>query len=221
MQRRDGLDPLPFTQDWPSLRSATGRVDIHSLAAFFAMETRNGGDYFEFGVGKGRSAVSAVRAEAMYQRSGSLFHLYDSFTGLPELHGRDADFGQFKAGDFAFSEIAVRAFLEEHRAYPEDRFRFTSGAFDETLRAPAPQRAAAIVHVDCDLYSSTRLVLPYIQPCLRPGTLMLFDDWNLYAASPAHGERAAVAEWLVANTQIRLEPFAAYSWCGQAFVVQM
>ncbi|HUK61730.1 MAG TPA: hypothetical protein VLV15_00310, partial [Dongiaceae bacterium] len=60
--RRDPLDPLPYDAAWPSLRSATGRVDIHALAAFWVRESGLVGHYLEFGVGSGRSAVAAIRA---------------------------------------------------------------------------------------------------------------------------------------------------------------
>ncbi|HEY3518189.1 MAG TPA: hypothetical protein VGL98_14165, partial [Gammaproteobacteria bacterium] len=91
MSRVDELDPLPYADSWPSLRSATGRVDIHSLAAFWVRESGLVGDYYEFGVASGRSAIAAIRASRLYGwPSPRRFHLFDSFRGLPELTGPDA-----------------------------------------------------------------------------------------------------------------------------------
>ena len=72
-----------------------------------------------------------------------------------------------------------------------------AGWFNETvwpamqaLAADDPNLALAFVHIDCDLYSSTRDVLRSIRPWLRAGTLLLFDEYFGYAEWREHEHKA-------------------------------
>jgi len=223
-QRQDPLDPLPMDCEWPSLRSFSGRVDIHSLAAFFVRESKIGGAYFEFGVASGRSAISAIRA---HRRENAFsvypFLLFDSYEGLPELQGTDRGSAQFRKGDFAYGVEKVLANLRQHGVYDEQRVHLVPGWFEHTLPAfPAAELGvtrAAVVHVDVDLHTSCATVLDFIEPFLQVGTVMLFDDWNVFRASRHHGERLATAEWLARHPRWQLNEFASYGWHGRAFTV--
>jgi len=224
-RRRDDLDPLPHQAEWPSLRSAFGRVDIHSLAAFWVRETRVSGAYLEFGVGAGRSAVAALRANLRDNPATvGPFVLFDSFQGLPPLQAKDVGSAQFKAGDFAYSQEQVQAFLSRHGIPESAPVRFVPGWFEESLRAfrAADHQIsrAAIVHIDVDLHASCRVVLEFVTPLLQEGTVILMDDWNAFAASDQRGERAATREWLLQHPEIRLHDYARYGWHGQAFTVE-
>jgi hypothetical protein len=222
--RLDALDPLPMDAEWPSLRCHTGRVDVHSLAAFFVAESRLRGAYFEFGVASGRSAISAIRANRRYNpETVAPFLLFDSFHGLPELTGCDRDSAQFKPGDFAFGVEQVLQNLRRHQVYDELSVHLIPGWFEQSLPqfpAKAPDVSqAAIVHLDMDLHSSCVTALNFIEPFLQAGTVMLFDDWNAFSASNHKGERAATAEWLQRNPQWRLNEYASYGWHGRVFIV--
>jgi O-methyltransferase len=223
--RTDALDPLPYDQAWPSLRSAWGRIDVHTLAAFWVCESKLSGHYLEFGVGAGRSAVAALRAHRRYnpERVPSFF-LFDSFEGLPALSGRDAGSTQFHAGQFAFGLDEVRGTLTAHGVWDASRVHLVPGFFEHSLatfdRARLGGLGAAVVHVDVDLHASARVVLDWVTPLLQQGTLLMFDDWNTFAASWDHGERAAAREWLEANPGFNLESYAKYGWHGEAFLVQ-
>ena len=223
-QRIDAFDPLPMDCEWPSLRSFSGRVDIHSLAAFFVRESKLKGAYFEFGVASGRSAIAAIRANRRDNlQTVSPFLLFDSFEGLPELCGPDVDSAQFKPGDYAFSVEQTIAKLQQHGVYDEASVHLVPGWFERSLPVfPAAQlgvEKAAIVHMDMDLFSSCVTVLDFIEPFLQVGTVILFDDWNAFNASNHKGERAATAAWLQRNPQWQLNDYAAYGWHGRAFTV--
>jgi hypothetical protein len=73
------------------------------------------------------------------------------------------------------------------------------GFYDEvltpSLRQTLDLQAAAIVHVDCDLYKSTKTVLDFITPVLQDGTIIIFDDWFHYRGHPHRGEQKAFGEW--------------------------
>ncbi len=225
-RRADDLDPLPYLAEWPSLRSATGRVDIHSLAAFWVRESRVSGAYLEFGVGMGRSGVAAIRAHRRDNPDTvKPFIFFDSFCGLPELTSVDAGSNQFKRGDFSYSVEQVRQFMARYGVGNDVPASFIPGWFEHSLPtfdAPAHGvEKAAVVHVDVDLYTSCVTVLEFAQKFLQPGTIMLFDDWNAFGASDRKGERAATAEWLLRNPRLRLNEYASYGWHGKAFIVDI
>jgi O-methyltransferase len=225
--RRDELDPLPYFAEWPSLRSAWGRVDIHSLAAFWIHESQVRGDYYEFGVASGRSAVCAVRASRLYgEPAAAHFHLFDSFEGLPELTGVDAGSDQFSKGDFEFRQEQARQTMERHGAWNPARTTFYAGWFEHTLtrelQAHLSSRPAAIIHIDCDLYASARTVLTFVTPLLQRGTILLVDDYNCFQGSGTRGLRLALNEWTrQSGVPLVLHPYASYGWHGSAFIVDM
>lgn len=219
--RNDELDPLPYTEGYPSLLSVSGRVDVHSLAAKFLADSKLSGVYLEFGVGKGRSAVSALRAYTREQVCDR-YILCDSFEGLPELSGVDSDSRQFQKGDYAFSQESVEAFFQAYRVSALAPVEFLKGWFGADTRDRIHKVLGgdqlAVVHVDVDLYESCRWVLEAISDHLRPGVVMLFDDWNCFNASNRFGERRATHEWLVANPGFELNELTSYGWHGRAFV---
>jgi hypothetical protein len=53
------------------------------------------------------------------------------------------------------------------------------GLFEDTLPAFVEKEAEplALVHIDCDLYSSTKTVLESIRPYLVKDTIIAFDEW--------------------------------------------
>jgi hypothetical protein len=115
----------------------------------------------EFGVFSGASVNFLARhtAETVYG--------FDSFTGLPErwLDG-------FPPGHFALPSPP----------WVRQNVRLVMGWFSETLPVflaehPEP---VSFLHIDCDLYSSTRTVLSLLQPRIRAGTVIVFDDYFNY-----------------------------------------
>ena len=46
------------------------------------------------------------------------------------------------------------------------------------------------MHIDCDLYSSTRTVLSLLEPRIVPGTIIVFDEYLNYPGWQAHEKRA-------------------------------
>jgi O-methyltransferase len=222
--RRDALDPLPYTAEWPSLRSAFGRVDIHSLASAWARFNDLHGAYLEFGVGAGRSAVSALRAN-LRDNPGRIdpFVLFDSFEGLPAIDGPDTGTTRFAEGDYAFSEQQVAEFLTRHDV-DASRVEMVPGYYERSLPAfdlaRLGGRRAAIVHVDVDLYGSCRQVLDFVTPLLQPLSVLLFDDWNVFGLDDRRGERGAVRDWLATSPGFVLEEYAAYGWHGRMFIAK-
>lgn len=223
--RQDLLDPLPYTAQIPSLMSATGRVDAHTIVAHYLMDNKLNGAYLEFGVGQGRSAVAAIRA---YSRANVVnqFYLFDSFCGLPKLTGIDCSSAQFKEGDYSYSYADVKNFLIHHDVWNKDQISMHAGWFENSLPEWLHQTCnqnilISVLHLDMDLYESCITVLNAVKQLLQTGTILMFDDWNCFNASNNAGERRATLEWLENNPDIKLDPWFPYGWHGQTFFCQL
>jgi hypothetical protein len=143
------------------------------------------GTALEFGVAHGHSLRRIVAG----MPAGSRVVGFDSFEGLPE-HWRDG----FGIGAFRTTPPVVLG------------AEMVVGLFDQTLpHWPAPDDIV-LVHIDCDLYSSTRTVLNHLGPHLRSGCLVVFDEYHGYPGAHQHEERAW-REWADG---------AGVSWTGLA-----
>jgi O-methyltransferase len=189
--------------------------------------TRVQGPIVEFGTYRGFTArrIAELVAREGYQAA---LYLYDSFEGFPD-HGQgpDADSYEVKAngrwqpgrfgtrGDVPHRiERALGAILSPARVH------VVKGFFDQTLDRHLPQEKCALVHVDCDLYSSAKYVLGklYEKSLYQDGCVVLFDDYNCNRANPMMGERRALREFLHEQPRWQCSPWFSYGWHGQAFI---
>jgi len=192
---------------------------ILSLAFKYVESQGVEGDYAEFGVWKGRTFIEAWRVAAKYPVPRRFF-AFDSFEGLPELQHHDEG-GPFKAGQFKHSRAEFEARLSRARM-PPSATTIIEGRFEETLMQPdrIGLYHVAVAWIDCDLYASTVPVLDYLTPRLSPGSVLIFDDWFTFRASPEHGEMRACTEWLERNPELMLAPWRQFHFAGQSFIVQ-
>jgi O-methyltransferase len=177
------------------------------------------GDYYEFGLYTGCTFWHAHRVA----KRGTYFWGFDSFAGLPEPKGVDAETKEFKLGDYACSRAQVVANLKA-AGVGSAKTKLIEGFYDQSLRFELihnnGMESAAVVLIDCDLYASTILVLRFMTPLLQAGTVLLFDDYNCFGASNEKGERRAFAEFLTVNPQWTAETAFSFGWHGQAFVMR-
>jgi hypothetical protein len=153
----------------------------------------------EFGVAKGKSIN--VLAEKL---NGKKLYGFDSFQGLPETWR-----GNYPAGTFKTALPAVRENVE-----------LIPGWFNETLPGflethPEP---ALLLHLDADLYSSTKIILELMRPRLVPGTVLVFDEFFNYPGW-LEGEYKAFNEF-VAATGLKYE-FLGYNNLGTQLALQV
>jgi hypothetical protein len=130
----------------------------------------------EFGVASGRTIrhIGGLTSNAI--------HGFDSFEGLPE----DWRTG-FEQGSFRQQLPDVPANVSLHKGW----FSATLPSFLSTTPGPI-----AVLHVDCDLYSSTALVLDTLADRIRTGSVIVFDEYFNYPGWKRH-EHKAFQEFIV------------------------
>ncbi len=202
----------------------TNRWNAIDMLADYLVGAQLPGDYVEFGVFVGATFGYAVRTIAPLFAEMQ-FIACDSFQGLPEPVGADAEAGytsSFYKGQFACAESE---FLEHLRASGTDltRVRTIKGWFDCSLAPGNPEvdriEKVAAAWIDGDLYESTVPVLDFLTSRLSVGSVLLFDDWRCYRNRVDLGEQRACAEWLARNPAITLNEFISFGFHGKAFTV--
>ena len=132
----------------------------------------------------------------------------------------------FYGGQYSCEEERVRAWLSENGADWE-RLQLVPGFYDRTL-VPQTKRdlglsQVAVAMLDCDIYSSTKLALSWLDDLLVPGSVVVLDDFDAYGddeRSWEDGQRRALKEY-AATASWELEELFRYGEGlrgGQAFV---
>ena len=145
------------------------------------------GLYLEFGTYKGKSMNIMGSLSPNTQ-----FYCFDSFEGLPEDWHIGVDKGTF----------GIEGNIPDIRP----NIHPVKGWFDQTLPKFAKQHeneTIAFMHVDCDLYSSTKTIFDSLGHMIKPGTIILFDE---YLSIPVDGdcEYKALMEFL-AESGLKME----------------
>ena len=169
------------------------------LLEFAVREAREPGLFLEFGVARGKSMRWIARA------TDRTVHGFDSFEGLPEHWNGN------RIGTFSRKGRPPRV---------PDNVTFHIGLFDDTLGpflASHPQDVA-FLHVDCDLYSSTKTVFGALGPRLRPGAIVLFDEYYNFP-NWREDEFRAFQEFIT-DSGAEYE-YIAYSVTGQQVAVRI
>ncbi len=187
-------------QNMPLVQSFGGRYALMR----FAVESSQAGDgeglVCEFGVAAGKSVNFIARLLPSVTVYG-----FDSFEGLPEDWRDGLPKGHFKV-----------------RGLPkvESNVMLIPGWFDETLPdflAEHPQHIA-FLHVDCDLYTSTKTIFDALEKRIRPGTVILFDEFFNYPGWK-EGEYKAFIEF-VERTRIPFE-YIGYNRYGTQVAIRI
>lgn len=156
------------------------------------------GDYLEFGVFKGASLLHAQKLADDKGLKGMKFFGFDSFEGLPEEINQRRKI--FYKGQYTCSERQVRKWLTEYGA-DWGRVTLVPGFYDRSLtdetKAKLKIEKCAVAMLDCDIYSSTKLALTWIDDLLQPESIVILDDYDAYGADDQamlDGQRRAMSE---------------------------
>ncbi|HEX3881638.1 MAG TPA: class I SAM-dependent methyltransferase [Stellaceae bacterium] len=194
MARHDAA--LYIRQNMPGANMYADRWRL--LAAAVDAAPRQG-MVLEFGVEKGASA-NFIAGRIAGRGDGAVVDAFDSFEGLPESwHGTYETRGKFNL------DGRVPRLLPNVRVH--------RGWFDATLpgfRQAAEATRIALLHIDCDIYSSTRTVFDNVGDLLRPGSIVVFDEYFNYHGWELH-EFKAWGEFVSA----RRVKYTYRGFCGQ------
>ena len=122
-------------------------------------------NYLEFGVASG---ISFDWWMTKNSNADSRFYGFDTFTGLPE------DFGPFKKGTFSNGSSLP--------SIKDDRGSFYQGLFQQTLPGflkTFDNTKKTVLMLDADLYTATLFTLSSLAPHLKPGDIVLFDEFGV------------------------------------------
>ena len=146
--------------------------------------------WLEFGVASGKSInyISGFTKEKVYG--------FDSFEGLPEDWREGYGKGKFSSdGNLpAVNENVV----------------LIKGWFNETLPAfiREQNKKVSFIHVDCDLYSSTKYIFDTLKPYMDTDCVVIFDELVNYSGFDGEtGELKAFYEFITENK-------VDYEWVG-------
>jgi len=145
----------------------------HNLHAHALEHARLQGLYLEFGVKKGET-IRDIAA-----MTSNIVHGFDSFQGLPE--------------DWA-GTVLLKGRFNKRGKLPKvpANVLLHSGWFNESLPAFKNQHPdpIAYMHIDCDLYSSTRTIFEQLGDRIVPGTVIVFDEYFNYPNWQQHEYKA-------------------------------
>ncbi|MBD0390456.1 MAG: class I SAM-dependent methyltransferase [Nostoc sp. C3-bin3] len=147
------------------------------------------GLWLEFGVGSGHT----LNLICEYRLQGTVYG-FDSFEGLP-LDWR--------------TEFPKGAFKQPELPRVKSNAALIKGLFEDTI----PQFIAAqcnsyisLLHIDCDLYSSTKTIFSYLGEKLIEGSIIVFDELIGYPGFESH-ELKAFYEFALASKK-------KFQWIG-------
>ena len=177
-----------FGHPHDTLRHALGLIEIPGMA-------------LEFGVASGTTL--RIITEAFTEREGTVAG-FDVFSGLPETWRTG-----FPVGEFAQESI------------PEvPGAQLVPGLFEDTLPSFLNDKSGpvAFLHLDADLYSSTKTVLDLLGDRLVPGSIVVFDEFFNYPGWQQHEYRAWTE--FVTRTGISFE-YLGYTVDNEQVIVEI
>jgi O-methyltransferase len=190
---------------------------LHRLHRAMARVQRSGsrGEFVEFGVALGGSAVVIAR-QALAQ--GRSFHGFDVFEMIPAPRSEKDD--ELSRERYRVIEQGLSVGIDGSRYYG-----YRDGLYDEVLgtftryRVPVDGKRVALhkglfektwpgaelehialAHIDCDWYDPVKYCLNAVSDRLSVGGILVLDDYYAYG-----GCRTAVHEFLAANPRFELE----------------
>jgi len=188
---------------------------IHGIQDAYALE---------FGVLNGESLIECLR---ILRGPVTRVYGFDSFEGLPDFDTHDSAsaplFDAFTPGLFGGQSRPdeVRRRVSEATGSDLSAITLYQGYYDQILVGFDWSQLTGfplLVHLDCDLYSSTKVVLDALINIVLDGTWLLFDDFWAYRGSPLHGQQKALADWLTKNPQLGVNEYCNYGGTGKAFI---
>ena len=173
------LDPIYVGE----LTKASYLESIHKHLIASTQKISINGHWCEFGVREGRSLNWLIE-----EYPQQVIHAFDSWQGLPE----EWDNGTGKVADMSCDPPAVPDHIQLHEGW----FKDTLPKWKQQHKGPI-----AFLHMDADIYSSTKEVLTVLNDQIVTGTVITFDEFCNFRLSGKMSkwqdqEFLALTEWL-------------------------
>lgn len=153
------------------LQHAKPLISDADLLRFASDQVTLSGAYIELGVTTGKT-INFIAALNPHK----VIYGFDSFLGNPEDYEKDGH--RYLKWTFGLKDPSQQPPVLNN-------VKLIKGSFIESLPYYIEKylkgESIAFLHVDCDLYSSTNTALQFLGPFIRPGTIIVFDDFYAYA----------------------------------------
>ena len=180
--------------------------------AMLALQRGIPGDFVECGVYAGASSALMARAlldfeyrtpEDCYDRTpltDALFgkqitrrvHLFDSFQGMPAADPVDEEQWREHGNKTGMAKVSLPEVQANMQRWgiPPELLLWHPGWFEETMPVFAGLQwgygnKIAVLRLDADLYSSTKVVMKHLYPLVSPGGWVIVDDYHLSGCKKA------------------------------------
>ena len=168
----------------------------------------------------GLSLACMYSIAAEFDLSHLRFFGFDSFQGLPKNAHKEDD-GIWVPGQYSCPIDLTRVFLTQ-RGIDWNRVFLIKGWFTETLADATVEeyklRKSSIVMVDCDMYSSAKDALCFVEPLIQDQAVIIFDDWATGELDQKNmGEKRAFVEFLNAHPNCKATDIGSYNETSQMF----
>lgn len=153
---------LYVSKNMRNVNSVSTREELHDQAIAAATIE---GLVLEFGVFSGNSINYIADC-----KQNCTVHGFDSFEGLPEFW-RDG----FGKGHFSTGLPEVRSNVDLHKGWFDQSIPKFLEFIDNSADLPI-----SYLHIDCDLYSSTKTIFEHLGFMMVSGTVIVFDEYFNY-----------------------------------------
>jgi len=132
------------------------------------------GAFMEFGVYEG----GTIRFIAKNIKNNRIYG-FDSFRGLPD------EWSGFNMGSGAFN-------VDGKLPRVPNNVKLYAGWFDNTIPIWLEEcpELISFIHIDCDIYSSTKTIFDLLEKRIQNGTIILFDEFFNYPGWQLHEYKA-------------------------------
>jgi predicted O-methyltransferase YrrM len=180
LARRDLEESTNYVHD--NMRDALGLQMRQDILEYALSQLDGEGHYLEFGVFKGDSIRFLAK-----NCGGKTIHGFDSFEGLP------SDWSGFRVKKERFD-------LSGRLPKVPENVELHPGWFSDTIPVWKNKHSGPIsfLHIDCDIYSSTKDIFDLLKDRITKGTIIVFDEYFNYPNWQQH-EYRAFQEYVSAN----------------------
>lgn len=158
------------------------------------------GDIVECGVGRGKSLFYLGYLSKLLNSNKRIYG-FDSFEGFPEPTKEDSSDRNPKKGDWSFANMSLvknRFLFAGVGDFFNTHVTLIKGFFNETMKDNNLPPKISFLHIDADLYQSTKDVIENSYSLLSKGAIVVLDE---YADAKWPGVEKAMKEFMNDKTE--------------------